>query len=294
MQGVLILISVLSFSLNSILTRIFQIKLQKSKYSINLYQALFSAVAAVAYLIVSLKGNISFSMHIILPAVMFGACFSGAVLFSARCMEMGYMSLTSVITNLSLILPVMFSWVVAKEPITINTIIGLILIIITLVLSSISAKSGGADNLKKWLLFVAIAFFANGGSAICQKQYQLTYGGSDTMLFMGAAYFVSALIFLGVFLKRNSKEKQPLTGQITSLGAMVALSVLSGLGSFAGNGLLGYLSDKVNGGILYPCINGGLSIVVSIASFLFFKEKLSNKKLAAIFTGVLAIILLNT
>ncbi len=294
MNGLLILLSVLSFSTNSISTRTFQTKLQKAKHSINLYQALFTLIAAAAYFTLALIQGVTFSAHMLLPAALFGICFSLAVLFSAECMGMGYMSLTSVITNLSLILPVAFSWIVLHEKVELNAVAGLLLIILTLVLSSLSAGKGEGGNKAKWLFFVSIAFLANGGSAIVQKQYKASYGENDFMMFMGFAYLTSSLIFAATYIKRNADAKIAFKEQIKKPMLLPILSLLSGLGSFAGNGLLGYLCDKVNGGILYPCINGGLCIVVSISSFLIFKEKPTVRKISAICTGIVAIVLLNT
>ncbi len=292
-NGILILISVFAFSANQIMSRTFQIKFQNSKHSINLYQSLFCLTASIAYLLSALSDGVTFSTHIILPAIAFGVCFSGAVLCSARCTEMGLMSITSVITNLSLVLPVIFSWTVLGESVELNAVIGLLLIGITLVLSSLSASNDKCKDLKKWLFLVLIAFFANGSSAIVQKQYKAHFGSDDLMMFMGTAYFVSFVIFTATFVKRNSNYGVPVLRQIKHIKLFPLLFVVSGLGSFAGNGLLGHLCDKVNGGVLYPCINGGLCVVVAISSFVIFKEKLSKNKVAAICTGIIAIVLLN-
>ncbi len=294
-NGILILLSVLSFSANQIMTRLFQTKLQKSAGSIHLYQAIFTLVASLAYFTLAFATGVTFSPHILIPSALFGICFSGAILFSAACMKMGYMSLSSVIINLSLILPVMFSWVVMDEPIELVSVIGLMLIIVTLVLSALSAGGGndGGKSLKKWLVFVLIAFVCNGCSAIVQKQYKSSYGEADLMMFMGFAYLVSSIIFWIYTAGGDWRNKLPFSEQIKNPQLLPIIVLVSGLGSFLGNGLLGYLCDKVNGGVLYPCINGGLSIVVAISSFVIFKEKLNAKKVAAICTGIVAIVLLN-
>ncbi len=291
--GVLLILSVFAFSINAIMTRTFQVKMQISKEAINLYQALFTIVASLAYFTMSFIQGISFSVNIILPAMSFGICFAFASLFSAKSMEMGYMSLSSVIINLSLILPVMFSWIVMRESVKLNAVIGLLLIIVTLVLSSINVGKGEKGDIKKWLLFVLIAFFANGSSAIVQKIYKSDFGEGDLMLFMAFSYLVSSLIFGVTYFCENLKYKVKFNEQITKPLMLPIIAIVSGLGSFAGNGLLGILCDKINGGILYPCINGGLSIVVAISSFVIFKEKVRKNKIIAICTGVLAIILLN-
>ncbi len=292
-NGFLILISVLAFSANQMVTRFFQLKLQKTKHSILIYQALFCLVASAAYFGVTFFKKTGFSLNILLSAILFGLCFAFAVLFSAKCMEMGYMSLSSVIINMSLILPVMFSWIVLKEKIEKNAVIGLLLIIVTLVLSSLSEKDNSEGRIKKWLLFVIIAFVANGGSAIVQKQYISNNSSSYLMPFMGTAYAVSALIFAVCFIKKNKAEKLPFKEQIEKPCLLFVLAVISGLGSFGGNGILGFLCNRVNGGVLYPCINGGLCVVIALYSFVIFKEEFNVKKLAAIIIGLAAIVLLN-
>ena len=54
-----------------------------------------------------------------------------------------------------------------------------------------------------------------------------------------------------------------------------------------------YLADKVDGAILYPCINGGLCLLLTVMSCIFFREKLTLKKSIAIALGCAAIVILN-
>ena len=108
--------------------------------------------------------------------------------------------------------------------------------------------------------------------------------------FLGTAYLVSAIVIAILFFVK--KGNQQTTHFVQSLPKTVAYSLLSGFGSFAGNGLLMYLSTKINGGVLYPVINGGLCLVCSAVSFLVFREKPTRQKAAAILTGLAAIVLL--
>ncbi len=294
MQNLLLmLVSVLAFATNQILTRAFQVKIQTSKNSIKLYQSLFCLVAAILYFALAGIGGENFSAGILLSAIIFGLCFALAIVFLAKCMEIGFMSISAVVVNLSLILPVIFSWIILKEPVEILSVVGLLLIIITLVLSSASAGNTGGGNIKVWLLFVSIAFFTNGGSAITQKIYVADNGDGSLMMFMGVAYTVAALFFGIFYLFGGDNKNSPIKSQVTSVWLMILLAVFSGLGSFLGNGVLGYLSNKVNGGVLYPCINGGLSIAVALSSFIIFKEKFTLKKMLAIIIGIIAVVLLN-
>ncbi len=290
---IFIIVAVLAFSLNSIMTRTFQVGLQIKQYSIRLYQTFFCVVAATAYFILGIINGARFSPEMLLPAVLFGSFFAAAVLFIAACTDMGYMSLTAVIVNMSLLIPVFYSVFFLQESFTPLMIVGLLLVLLTLIISSLGKGSGDGGNIKKWLLLVIIAFVANGGSAVTQKIYVIQAGSDHLMLFMGIAYAVSALIFIAFYWKQRSDDPVPLKEQMKRPYLLPLLALVSGLGSFGGNGLLGFLSDKVNGGILYPSINGGLAVFLALASFVIFKEKPTVRKIVAIFTGVSAIIVLN-
>ena len=78
-----------------------------------------------------------------------------------------------------------------------------------------------------------------------------------------------------------------------ALAALFFSSSAAGIGSCIGNGILSYLCTKINGGILYPFINGGLCVTVAIFSFAIFREKADKLKILSLITGIAAIILLN-
>ncbi len=289
----LILVAVLAFSLNSIMTRTFQVAEQVKPYAIRLYQALFCTVAATAYGVSAIIKCAVFSFGMLLPALLFGAFFAAAVLCIAACTDMGYMSLTAVIVNMSLLIPVFYSVLFLREPFTPMMLVGLLLVLLTLTVSSLGRGNGEGGSIRKWFPLVLIAFVANGGSAVVQKNYVRANGDRDLMLFMGIAYATSAVIFAACYVREYARDPAPLKEQIKKPVLLPLLALASGLGSFGGNGLLGILSDKLDGGILYPSINGGLAVFVALSSFVLFKEKPTWKKALAILLGVLAIIVLN-
>ncbi len=293
LEGLLILAATLGLSANQVMTRTFQTKLKKTKHSINLYHLIMTASAALACFVLALANKTQFSATLILPALLFGIGFSFAMLFLAKSMETGYMSLSTVLISLSLIMPVIFSWTVLSEPIETNAVIGLVLIMATLVLSSLSSKKGERGDLKKWIIFVSVAFISNGGCMIVQKQYVSTYGKGELMMFTAMSYLFAALIFLAVYIKRNIGKPWAIGENVSRPSAFFAVAVVSGLGNVLANALLGYLADMVSGGVLYPCVHGGRAVLVAICSFLIFKEKPSGRKIAAICIGVAAIVLLN-
>lgn len=292
MSTVLIIISILTFSATSIATRGFQLKCARSERDTYLFQALFCLVGAAAYLIRSdMRLHMTAAQYAL--AVLFGIFFAFASLFSAFCYENGPMSLTSVIVNSSVIVPVVYSCVMLHESITPFQAVGFILLIATFVLSVLQRKTEGGNKSAGllWFVFVLIAFFSNGITAVLQKQYKLSAPAADGNSFMALAYVIAAAVLaLAFVLKRKNTPAKAAFG-FSPLCAVLILC--AGLGSFAGNAVLLKLSTQVPAALLYPFVNGGLCVAVSVFSLAFFREKLTASKACAIAVGVASIIFLN-
>lgn len=287
-----IIVSVLTFSASSIATRGFQLKCSRQERDVCLFQALYCLVGAVAYL---LRAGFSLALSLSdgLRSALFGVLFASASLFSAFCYDNGPMSLTSVLVNCSGMVPVVYSCLLLREPITGCQLTGILLLIVTFVLSAVS--KGSADSEKRsalWLPFVLIAFFSNGMTAVIQKQYKLSAPASDGNGFMGLAYAVAAVVLALAFLVKG--KKAPESGKRFTLTPLCVLLILcAGLGSFVGNTVLLRLSTVVPAALLYPFVNGGLCVAVSVFSLAFFGENLTRAKAGAVLVGLTSIVLLN-
>ncbi len=293
MNTLLIIFSVCAFAANSIAIRTFQLKCEKQRCDTYLFQSLFCLVAAAAY---SVSGSLVFDLSApqALSAASFGLFFAMAVLFSAECYICGPMSLTSVIVNSSVVIPVLYSCVVLKEGITLTQISGCILLLLTFFLSAFQRKKTADKGVNfKWLAFVFIAFASNGITAVIQKLYKMSAPQSDGNMFMGFAYLTAAVILFLAFTVKKNEAKTTKSVSKSALPIAIALVLVAGLGSFIGNGVLMSLSTKVPAALLYPFINGGLCVTVSAFSIIIFREKPNIKKTITILVGLSAIIVLN-
>ncbi len=285
-----ILLGVVAFSLNSVCTRFFQLRFSDPKRNISLYQAMFCLFAAILFFAFGDPGELP-KADTVICGVLFGIFFFGAILASAIGFETGSMALTSVITNMSLLLPVLYSLLVLKESIDALHILGILLFLATFLLSS--GMAGKEPIRLVWLSVVFAAFLSNGLTAVIQKHYILHAEQAQGLLLMCLAYLTAALLFFGEFLLLRRRIPATAPFSCKRLGQMTGLAMLSGIGSFGGNLLLTYLSDKVSGAVLYPCVNGGLCLLLTVISCCFFREKLNLRKLLALLCGGLAIVVLN-
>lgn len=288
----LIPLAVLLFSFSSIGSRLIQIIYPGKRTVLRLFQFLLCMVGSAAFLI---KGGIPSALRsdTVLFGVLFGVFFACATLFGSYGTEFGPMSLTSVITNLSFLIPTVYACIADSIPMKWNLLVGFSLIVILFCVIAIPPKGAKQNRiLPIWFPIVLFAFVSNGITAVIQKYYGAQHPEESLTTIMCIAYFTSALIFVGCFTFLALRKPDAVPQRTECVNALW-LSVLAGAGSFGGNYLLGILCNTVAGSILYPCLNGGLCILCSIISFVFFKEKIYLSKVLAMIIGVVAIVILN-
>ena len=286
---VLIFIAMTAFTLNSVCTRAFQTLLPDSKKHISSYQSLFCLFAAVCFFATSFPLEAP-RLDTVLYGVVFGTLFFLVVIFMSKCFECGSMALTSVVVNMSLVIPVLYSYFSAGESVKALHIVGIVLFAVSFSLSAFDRskpiKAGAI-----WMLFLIVAFLANGFCGVVQKHYAGHSPKPQMQLLMTIAYFTSFLLYAALDLYNLSKGRLKYSRRQNLKTVLIALA--SGFGSFGGNALVAYLCDKVEGAVLYPMVNGGFALLCMLSSFLIFKEKPDGKKLAAAGTGLVALVILS-
>lgn len=289
-----ILLADLGYTFKYSATRIYQERIREQEKQIRLFQFLYAALTAVFFF-----GQTGFTPHFSKDLLLIGIIYGLGIFLTdcawAKALELGSIMLSSIIFNTSLLIPVMYS-AIRYDGISAPQIIGLVLILITLVLSSYER---GADREKKkatliWFFMAMAAFVCNGSVATLQNIYAHRGGDATMGQFMAYSYMLASLMFGVSFLCK--RKKTPLTGTYEAkkrYGAIALLALGTGLGGVVGDGILGYLCVRMPGPILYPCINGGLSILLTVSSMIFFKEKPSLQKILAVVLGTAAIVILN-
>ncbi|MBE6608859.1 MAG: hypothetical protein E7633_09940 [Ruminococcaceae bacterium] len=293
MNYILLFVSVIFFAINTVSLKLFQTKIQKNPASVRLFQA---GTALVASVFSALFGGLILpEVSTFILAVAFGVLFFLTAYSTSRCFECGPMSLTAVIINMSLAVPIVYSFIFFKEAIIARRVVGLCLMLLSIILSGFS-QSGKNKNEKKggivWLCIVLIGFFSNGFASVIQKENQFTAGKESASTFLSIGYLCAALLFLCLFFIENKGKFLSPKKDISSLPVFLFIMVFAGLGSIVGYTLLGDLSTKIDASILYPCLNGGLALVASLVSMLVFKEKPTFMKILSLIVGLSAIILL--
>ena len=291
MNFLLAILSASAHSVNSISLRLYQTKLQKSVADLRLFQGLSMLLAAICYC-----GLNRFSLKLETAGLLLALCYGLDLVLTgitvSTCYLCGPMSLTSVISNACVVLPIAVGCIFYQEVMTFNQILGIILLAITLALPCFEGGSSGGKISWQWFPLILLAFFFNGMGAVLLNIYGRVADAAGRNAFLSIGYFVGAFFYLCISMYHHKRLDLKI-GKGFFCPLLIVVLACACLGSFIGNGILMSLNTKMPATILYPMVNGGIGVLVAIVSCTFFKEKLTTLKFIAILTGIASIIFLN-
>lgn len=215
-------------------------------------------------------------------------------------MEFGSLSKTNLFNSLSLVIPTLAGIVFWNESFNIFMLCGaMVLMVASLLLIILKAEPAESGEEKekwrkskaKWLIFNLIAFFTNGLSSIIQKWEQTVMEGQGAFAMTALSFSFVAVFAFAVYLVCAAVEKFPLKTDINALLHNKKDVLFNAVGLGEVNLAVTYLSTRVPGAFLFPCVLGGSVIIATVFSAVFFKEKLNTRAIVGILLGVAAIVI---
>ncbi len=278
------------------LTRTYYSKhISQSMQGYHLFNAVSSLVCGVVLLLLS-GGNFALSSYTLIMAVLFGIITAVQQITNSAALSTGPWSYTSVIISMSTVITALSGVLFFDESIRVTQLFGIALMLVCLILS---VKPESGEQKKKslrWFLWCLASCACSGGVGIMQKIHQSSdYRGELTMFLIIA--FIGSFIFsagsMAVGKIRNGKsEKEPLFSAKVSFLLLTVLFCAGGIGVALNNLINLYLSGVVESAIFFPVVNGGGLILITIASLVFFREKLTNRQWIGMIFGLAAVLLL--
>lgn len=254
-----------------------------------------SVLVTMAVFVVNLSADIFYEPIMLPYAVGFAICYFVAVLFTLKAIEVGPLSLTSLVISYSMLIPSLYGLVFLHEEISTIKVVGLIMLFISLFCvesgkrdKNSAAKEYGVSINKKWYVYVALAFVGNGLCSTLQKAYQLHSGGRGKSEFMLIALCITAAAFLVLRIIHSDTEK----GFMPTRTNGGWFGIVSGLCNGIVNLLIMVLSNQP-ASVVYPSISAGSVVLTIITAKLFFKEKHTNIQNLSFIIGVCSIVCLN-
>lgn len=194
----------------------------------------------------------------------------------------------SVAVKMSAVLPVVAGVVLYNEPATITIIIGVVLALLAVYLTT--KKGGGVKKLSSTILVLlpVILFFGDGTISILMKYAQYNWLATNEMaIFSGVVFglaFCWGLIFLiPKLIKKDYPKPRDFLG-----------GVLLGIPNFGSIYFLLEALDKsgMTSSAIYPINNVAIVSLSALVGVAFFKEKLSTINLIGLVCAISAIILI--
>lgn len=254
---------------------------------------------AMLFNVVSCAGSVLFfvfsgaspevSAYSMVMAVIFAVVTVGSQYFALLAMSLGSMSYSVLFSYLSMLIPVAFGILYYGQPVKLWQIVGLILMLITFVLS-VDLKENVSMSLK-WLLAALGSFVMVGLVGICQQLHQNSEFAGELEGFLLWTFLFSTVMFLGLFFVMPKRERQKESGYRLKTPFTI-FALLSGVAIGAINQINLYLSGRMPSVIFFPIVSGGVIILSGLAAILIFREKLTKKQQAGLLLGMASVLLL--
>ena len=268
----------------------FSKKSDKSLYDSVSYNMLMFLVAAVFFSPFLLDASIERLTFI--QGIIMGVLSVIFQFFYICAFSKGKMTLTVIINNFSMLLPIGVSYYMFNEPLGFMKIIGILLALVSLVLVTAKGKnetiSKKSDNIL-WLIFMVLVFLSNGFISINQKIYSKTVPKLQVFAFVAIAYIsatiISAVILIVMRLLNNQKRSKLNSKMLISgASAGVIIGVFQCLNTYA--------ASIIDGAVLYSSYNCATSILSAAVGRVLFKERLSKKQFIGAIIGIFSIMFL--
>lgn len=282
---IFLLLSILASTALFVIFKLFDL------FKINTLQAIVVNYAFAALTgIFAFEGTLSISTittsNWFLGAVILGLLFISVFNVMALTAQRNGISVASVAGKMSVIIPILFGIVVYKELANTQKVIGILLALVAVFLTSVKLKSN--IDLKKGLLLPVLLFLGSGIIDTSVKYIETTYLQNEGFeLFLATIFSVAFIIGLGFIIFQiikgtfNFKLKNILGGII--LGFINYLSMHFLIKALQYKGL--------ESSSLFTINNVAIVALSTLIGLAFFKEKLDTKNWIGITLAIVSIVL---
>ena len=245
----------------------------------------FSVLVACLFFVVSGGFRFSFTAGVLPYAIGFAAAYGSAVVASFLAIRTGPLSLTSLITSYSLIIPTFWGLLFLNEKVSVFFWVGFGLLMISLFL--IRARSGEKKFHPAWLVFITLAFVGNGMASAVQTSQQRAFDGAFKNELMIVALLMVAALLLPLSAIFEKKQFLP------SVKKGWPLILICGLTNAAVNLLVMLLVARMRAALMFPIISAAGILLTWGASRFVYKEILTRRQNLAMVFGIISVVLMN-
>ena len=257
------------------------------------FTALISLFAMLFFLITDHNGLV-FRAEMIPYGIASGAFYCMASFLTYVAFGCGSFVLTNLFLSYSLLFSVGYGLIILKEPATLFTYVGLILMMISVFLVRQKAEKATAQKDEprvklslKWVICVALSVIGSGMFSVMQKLQQVKFHKTCDNEFMIITLLFSAITLFSIGIITNRKNLL----YILRHGGIYAS--VAGISNGATNLLNLVVNAMIPISIAAPTRSGIKIVIGFLISLIIFKEKLSRRQTLGVIIGAIALILLN-
>lgn len=255
-----------------------------------LYNCLTSLVAVITLLMMAVPAKMSWFTFGL--GIVFGVVTAVQGLALLRALDIGPLSYTTVIVNLSTLIPALSGALIWNERISVVQIVGIVALMVCFVLST-EAKGEQKSKGMKWLAWTLVAFVCTGAIGVMQKWHQSTVYSDELDGFLVVTLGTSTLFSgaaLGILALQRQMEKE--VRAYFAWWPLIAM-ILAGVCIALCNKLNLHLAGVMDSAFFYPAMNGGTLIATTVGACILFRERLTKRQWIGVGVGISAVILLS-
>ncbi len=283
MIGIFILLTIFGIAIQGFCQKKYNNSDERHKISIYEFNFML-VISAILFFIPQIGNEFKVNIELLVYSFCFAVTYFCAVVFTILAIKEGALSLTSLFSSYSLIIPTMYGALFLYEEFGITKKVGVVILLISLFFIG-NIKTGERVS-KKWVLYVVLLFLGNGLCSLVQRLYQIKSNGENKAEFMIIALVMIAFAMVVLVLITEKRVSLPKMKN----GGVFAISC--GLANGAVN-MLTMIMAKYPATIVYPTISAGGIVLTFILSKFIFKEKLSRNQYIGFVTGIISVIVLN-
>ncbi|MEY8848730.1 EamA/RhaT family transporter [Psychroserpens sp. XS_ASV72] len=196
------------------------------------------------------------------------------------------LSVASVASKMSVIIPIVFGIYVYKEGVGFQKILGIVLALISVYLTSVKPKT--TKNTTKGLWLPILLFFGSGVIDTSIKYLETTYvGKNDIALFSATIFLFAFVIGASILIYKSVKNPIPITFK-----AVIAGCILGVVNFFSIYYLLRALDhDTLESSTLFTVNNVAIVMISTLLGLVMFKESITKTNWLGIGLAIIAIVM---
>ena len=196
------------------------------------------------------------------------------------------LSVASVASKMSVIIPIIFGIYVYNEGVGAQKIIGIVLALVSVYLSSIKSKN--IDNPTKGLWLPILLFFGSGVIDTSIKYIETTYLPGNSIPIFSATIFAIAFVIGSTILIVKAIRK-PFRFPVKAIIGGVILGITNYFSIYY---LLKALNhESLESSTLFTVNNVSIVMISTLLGLIFFKEKISKINWAGIILAIISIVI---